>query len=196
MRFIEGELYHVYNRGNNKRQIFFNEENYIFFLKKIRKWIAPNCDILCWCLMPNHFHLLLRANGSSIIELPSYGGKPIQHLALNIGRTLSSYSSAINKQEGTSGSLFQQKTKAKLLSEIKKQTTSITLEQYTINSMHYIHQNPLRAGFVKRLEDWKYSSFRDYAGLRNGTLCKKDTLLGITGYKLSTFYADSYVLIS
>ncbi|PZF73974.1 hypothetical protein DN068_06450 [Taibaiella soli] len=86
MRFIEGELYHVYNRGNNKRQIFFKDENYIFFLKKIKESIAPNSDILCWCLMPNHFHLLLRANKSSIIEHASYGGKPMQRLASHIGR--------------------------------------------------------------------------------------------------------------
>lgn len=195
MRFTEGALYHVYNRGNNKRQVFFNDENYVFFLKKVRKWLAPHSDLLCWCLMPNHFHLLLRANECSVIEMPAYGGKPIQSLAFSIGQTLSSYCRAINKQENTSGSLFQQKTKAKLLSEILTQTTAVTLEQYIVNTMHYIHQNPLRAGLVNRLEDWKYSSFIDYVGLRSGTLCKKEILLNITGYDLNTFYSDSYALL-
>ncbi|PZF73973.1 hypothetical protein DN068_06445 [Taibaiella soli] len=61
--------------------------------------------------------------------------------------------------------------------------------------MHYIHQNPIRAGLVNRLEDWEYSSFKDYAGLRNGTLCNKEMLMTITGYNVSTFYTDSYALI-
>ena len=61
--------------------------------------------------------------------------------------------------------------------------------------MHYIHQNAWRAGLVKRIEDWKYSSFLDYSGLRNGTLCNKKILLELTGYDLTTFYKDSYETI-
>lgn len=58
--------------------------------------------------------------------------------------------------------------------------------------MHYIHQNPLKAGLVKKIEDWPYSSFLDYCGLRNGTLCKKLLLMELTGYTLKNFYSDSY----
>ncbi len=59
MLFETGNLYHIYNQGNNRQQIFFSHENYIFFLKKLKKHILPHADILAWCLMPNHFHLMI-----------------------------------------------------------------------------------------------------------------------------------------
>jgi putative transposase len=59
MDFAEGHIYHVYNRGNNSQTVFFNHENYLFFLEKLRKYILPHTDILAWCLMPNHFHLMI-----------------------------------------------------------------------------------------------------------------------------------------
>lgn len=148
--------------------------------------LKPFCEILCWCLMPNHFHLIVYANDNSCIERPTFGGKPMQELSYRIGVLLSSYSQAINKQNGTSGSLFQQKTKSKVLSETKN---------YLIECMHYIHQNAWRAGLVGRIEDWPYSSFLDYAGLRQGTLCNQSSLMELTGYDLKSFYQDSYNVI-
>ena len=65
MKFYQGNIYHVYNRGNNSQKIFFEEENYIYFLKKMRRFLLPHCDILAWCLMPNHFHWMINVNGDS-----------------------------------------------------------------------------------------------------------------------------------
>ncbi len=62
MDFQTGHLYHIYNQSNNKNNIFFNQDNYLFFLKKIATNILPFCDILAWCLMPNHFHLMVLVN--------------------------------------------------------------------------------------------------------------------------------------
>ncbi|NCU06126.1 MAG: hypothetical protein GXC73_19385 [Chitinophagaceae bacterium] len=115
MRFIEHEVYHLYNRGNNKQPIFFNQANYNYFLSRIRSDWKPHCEILAWCLMPNHFHFMLQATANSCVEIPSYGGKPMQVLARKIGLMLSSYAQYINRQNKTSGSLFQQKTKAKCI---------------------------------------------------------------------------------
>jgi len=63
MQFSEGSFYHIYNRGNDKRPIFFEERNYDFFLQKVQKYIGVNSDILAWCLMPNHVHVLVRPLG-------------------------------------------------------------------------------------------------------------------------------------
>ncbi|MCK5170586.1 MAG: hypothetical protein KAQ75_11970 [Bacteroidales bacterium] len=60
MCFEKDKTYHVYNRSNNT--VFYNERNYLFFLSKVKSQIAPVADILAWCLMPNHFHLLIVAN--------------------------------------------------------------------------------------------------------------------------------------
>ncbi len=59
MNFEENKIYHIYNRGNNQQSIFFNPENYLFFLAKIKIELTPYCKILAYCLMPNHFHLMV-----------------------------------------------------------------------------------------------------------------------------------------
>lgn len=58
MKFQTGYIYHIYNQGNNREKIFLNRENYLFFLKKINEYVLPFSDILAWCLMPNHFHIM------------------------------------------------------------------------------------------------------------------------------------------
>ena len=62
MDFIENNIYHVYNQGNNQQRIFFNYENQKLFLAKIRKHILPYADVLAWCLMSNHFHIMIYVN--------------------------------------------------------------------------------------------------------------------------------------
>jgi putative transposase len=156
MRFIENEIYHIYNQGNNKQPIFFNHSNYNYFLSRIRNDWQPHCEILAYCLMPNHFHLMVQATEKSCIEIPSYGGKPMQLLARKIGLTLSSYAQHINRQNKTTGSLFQQKTKAKCISTPETGQTTLrrgptqSTPSYIINCMHYIHQNPWRAKLVTK----------------------------------------------
>jgi len=103
----------------------------------------------------------------------------MQELAYRIGILLSSYSQAINKQNKTTGSLFQQKTKAKILSE----TDNGSMLSYFEQCFHYLHQNPMVARIVRNLSDWPYSSYLDYSGLRNGTLCAKEIFYAFTGLK-------------
>ena len=135
--------------------------------------------------MPNHFHIMINSKDESCITRPSFGGKTVQDLSYRIGILISSYSQAINKQNGTTGSLFQQKTKAKNLAQPNELVNH--KENYLINCMHYFHQNPWKAGLVSRIEDWPYSSFLDYSGLRSGTLCNKKLLMELTGYELANF---------
>jgi putative transposase len=177
MHLIQGEFYHIYNRGNNQQLIFFTDKNYLFFIKKLRDHISPVANIISYCLMPNHFHLIIQANENSIKERPGFGGKTMQEFAYRIGILLSSYTQAINKQNNTTGSLFQQKTKAKILSgQINGRN-----ESYLETCFFYIHNNPLSANIVCNLLDWKYSSYLDYIEVRNGTLCKKEILFAFVG---------------
>jgi putative transposase len=179
MYFVRGEYYHVYNRGNNQQRIFFSEKTYLFFLQKIRDQLTPRADFLANCLMPNHFHFILRANEEGLRERPSFGGKPMQELAYRIGILLSSYSQAINKQNSTTGSLFQQKTKAKSLMETGNDTRISYIEQ----CFHYIHQNPLKAGIIKDPGEWNYSSYAEYVENKEPSLCKKELFYTLTGLK-------------
>jgi putative transposase len=127
--------------------------------------------------MPNHFHIITRANENSIQERKSFGGKPMQEFAYRLGILQSSYAQAVNKQNNTSGLLFQQKSKAKILSEELNNTRISYLE----NCVFYLHQNPKTAKLVNNLDDWRFSSYPDYAEKRNGTLCNKRLFYKHTG---------------
>ena len=170
MNFYSGHTYHVYNQGNNKQKIFFESENYLYFLEKMVYHLSPHVEFLAWCLMPNHFHWLVKVK-ESYISPPKFENKQklVDPLNRSIGSLQGSYTQAINKKYDRSGSLFRTRTKAKSLREDEDHTGN-----YGVNCFFYIHQNPIRAGLVKKMEDWKYSSFRDYAGFRNGKLCNKE----------------------
>jgi len=184
MHFEKEEIYHIYNRSNE--QIFFNRRNYLFFLGKVRKLIYPVCDILAWCLMPNHFHFLIVANKKSI-EFTNEKHRPsLQELPKNIGTLLSSYTKAINKEKQRRGSLFAHSTKAKLI-----EPNGNHLE----NCFLYIHQNPKLAGLVKKLENWEFSSFNDFTGMREGALCNKELAAKIIDLDFNSFYEQSYAII-
>ncbi|MBS4066536.1 MAG: transposase [Chitinophagaceae bacterium] len=165
MLFTENHLYHIYNRGNNQQAIFFERDHYLLFLKNIRKFIYPSADILAWCLMPNHFHLLIHANDKTtriVKQVPL----AINALTEGIRLALSSYTKALQRQKNFTGSLFQQKTKCKCIDDGSF--------HYGLIAFHYVHQNPYKAGLVSKAEAWEYSSLQDYLGLRNGTLCNKE----------------------
>ncbi|HAA18456.1 MAG TPA: hypothetical protein DCP28_06700 [Cytophagales bacterium] len=157
MKLQDGDLFHVYNRGNNSQKIFFERANYLYFLRKVGSELIPFADILCYCLMPNHFHFLLR---------PKNGVDEEYHpLSFAIGNLISSYSQAMNRRYHRSGSFFQQGTKAKLLTKDG---------YYAYTCFQYIHWNPVAARIVQELHQWPYSSYCDYAGLRNGKLPSKE----------------------
>src|SRR5262245_27738792 len=157
MNLVPNEFYHIYNRGNNKQKIFFSDDNYIYFLKKIRTQILPVCKIISYCLMPNHFHFIIMATKESVVERSTFGGKPMQEFPYRIGILLGRYAQAINKQNKTTGSLFQQKTKAKNLVEMIGETK----ENYLVNCFHCLHRNPKTSNLVKELSQWPYSSYPD-----------------------------------
>lgn len=192
MNFSPDNLYHIYNQGNNRQEIFSCNEEYKIFLNLIRENINPNVEIICWCLMPNHFHLMVYTD-ERILDLKKQGGLVIDGLTNGIRKLLSGYARIYNSRHNQSGSLFRQKTKSKCLSET---TSKMNRQQdYYFNCFHYIHQNPLIASLVKKLEDWDFSSFKDYAGLRNGTLCKKLLAAKFCSYEMATFIKTSYQII-
>jgi len=188
-KFHENQIYHVFNQGNNRQVIFREHENYLFFLRKVRKYLIPYCDFLCYCLMPNHFHFLIVPNRLGRLEYMSRSpvsetksSNHTQNLSYSLGLLLSSYAKAYNKRYERSGSLFRQKTKVKdgwidqvITVDGKNRDMFFRFENdYALQCFHYIHKNPVKANLVKKATDWEYSSARDYHGLRNGTLCNKD----------------------
>lgn len=182
MQFVEGSFYHIYNRGNDKQRIFFRDSNYDFFLNKVKRYIMPHANLLAWCLMPNHFHFLVQANQETqkiVKETPI----KINALTESIRLMLSSYTRAIQKQESKVGSLFQQKTKFKCA------------DDYLTSAFHYVHQNPYRAGLVKKMEDYAWSSMKEYVGLTTQNLCRLDVAYQFIDIDKERFLTDAYSVI-
>ena len=214
MNFEQGYMYHIFNQGNNRNKIFFKRENYLYFLKKIKIFVMPYADILAWCLMPNHFHLMVHVReievvvskgfapageregfasteregfaSSETISKKAPGEAPSKRtFNQSIGIMLRSYTNAINKQEKRSGSLFRKQTKAECVncpkglspSFINSKTgavLSVAYLEYPQVLFNYIHNNPVKAGLVKKQTDWEFSSAKDYARLRNGSIIRKE----------------------
>lgn len=202
MQFEKGYLYHIFNHGNNKQDIFFKRDNYIFFVRKIRTHILPYADILSWCLMPNHFHLMVLVNETDLFvnsdgKLFNTVGVASSHtdsikikkrtINESIGIMLRSYTQAINKQNNRTGKLIREKTKAECLNCPNGITPSFITQngvtkinitnpetQYPQVCFDYIHQNPVKADLVKSIFDWDFSSAVDFAGIRNGSLVNKN----------------------
>ena len=175
-------MYHVFNQGNNKGKIFFQERNYAYFLKLTRKFILPNSEILCYCLMPNHFHFLIYTNKKSV-EPIQVGALKLQRLTNGFRTLLSSFSQGINKQEKRSGSLFRQRTKFKQVSD--------NLE-YGLTCFNYIHQNPMKANLTSKIEDWKYSSYSEFSIKGPSSICNIKLAEELLDIDLRDFKQESY----
>jgi len=145
MQYEKGHYYHIYNRGNNRQDIFFEEKNYDYLVKLLEKNKEKyNLTIVAYCLMPNHYHLLIRQDGDS-------------QISQFIRSTFQSYVQAINRAYDRSGRLFEKQGDGKEVDD----------EGYLMHVCRYIHLNPLEAGIVKRLEDWRYSNYPEFIGVRH-----------------------------
>ena len=206
--FFEPErIYHVYNRGNNNQKIFFINDNYYFFLRKIKKHLTKYCELLAYCLMPNHFHFMIYTK--AIDEIYSSDDSKSSDEYNNYSKTISnafaiilrSYTRAVNIQENRTGSIFQQKTKARNLipepfEQILRHDGHRRVNLYPYICLNYIHQNPLEAGIVDKMEEWEFSSFNEYLGKSAEKYCNTTLAFElIDQLDNDDFYKSSYYVI-
>jgi len=182
MHFEEDYTYHIYNRSNEL--IFIEKINYLYFLEKLRELILPYVNIFAYCLLPNHFHLMLSVKGSGVSIVTESHRPNTQILSKQIGLLLSSYTQAINKRFNRKGSLFAHKTKAKQLNNFGD-FRNIHQQNYSLICFNYIHNNPISAGLVEKLIDWEFSSYKEYLGLREKILVNKELASNILNFDLS-----------
>src|SRR5690606_11977391 len=116
----ENCFYHIFNRGINSCKTFSEDENYIFFLSKLKKYLIPYFDIYAYCLMPNHFHLLVKTNEFSKDKFRAHSGlhSDRNFHSKQIGKLISSYTQAYNKKYGRHGQLFESPFKRLKVSEL------------------------------------------------------------------------------
>jgi putative transposase len=136
---VKNGWYHVYNRGVNKEPIFLFDENYGEFIGLLNLITDRfKIEIHAFCLMANHFHLLVRT--------------PDANISKAIGYLSARYATSFNKTHNRIGPLFQGRFKSKL----------ILCENYLHTACRYIHQNPVQSGYVKNPENYEWSSYSDY----------------------------------
>ena len=147
-----GRYYHIYNRGIDRQNVFFEERNYRHFLKLYVNHFEPVADTYAYCLMRNHFHFLVRIKTMEeqreALEVP--GVWKVKKASQQFGNVLNAYAKSINRAYDRTGSLFQNR-----FSRIE-----VTSDAYFIHLITYIHRNPQRHRFVAGLRDWPYSSYR------------------------------------
>jgi putative transposase len=169
--FQPGEYYHLYNRGVNRERIFFEPEHYLFFLRRLREHLVPVLEVVAYCLMPTHYHLLVQVKQTpqtSEVSKTSEVSDASARISAAMMRLAVSYTKAVNKRYGRVGPLFQGAFQAR----------HVERDEYLVHLSRYIHLNPCAAGYVGHAEEWVYSSYPDYLGLRQGTLPAPSAVLG------------------
>ncbi|MBW2239567.1 MAG: transposase [Deltaproteobacteria bacterium] len=141
----EGALYHLMSRGNNGQDIYLNDTDRNLFLETISEMSKRfKVDIFAYVLMSSHYHLLVRTNRANLKKAMQWFG--------------TAYTRRFNNRNSKSGHLFQGRYKSILVQN----------DAYVMRLSCYVHRNPLRAGIVRRLIDYKWSSYPIYAYAKKG----------------------------
>ena len=176
--------YHIYNRGTNSENIFKEERNYDYFLKKYALYIYPIADTYAYCLLKNHFHLLIHTRSENTIletRIPDEEGlfNEKDTASVLISRAFASlfksYSQSINKAYLRTGRLFEEPFRR----------IEVDNDAYLLKIIKYIHQNPQKHGFVIDFKDYPHSSYPTHL-LTASTKLKRDEVLllfgGVNGF--------------
>lgn len=161
---LPGSYYHIYNHANGSENLFQNSSNYYFFLGKYQLYILPVADTLAYCLMPNHFHFLVKIKTESEIlksmtgrialkiKTGDYDQRLISlYISKQFAKLFSSYTQSYNKLNERMGSMFIKNFKRKCANE----------ENYRRELILYIHMNPVKSGLASHPSEWVYSSYND-----------------------------------
>ena len=150
--FGPGQYYHLYNRGVNRSLIFRERDDFLLTLRKIQGYL-PELDltVIAYCLMPNHYHILIHQNGDRAAGLLPQ-------------RVFNSYVKTFNNRYQRSGTLFEGRYEA----------IHVDDEAYLVYLCTYIHANPIKAGLVDDLRAWPYSNYLEWIDERDGTLVDRE----------------------
>lgn len=149
-RLYPGCFYHIYNRGNNKEDIFREARNYRYFMELYGEYIYPIAETYAYCLLRNHFHFLVRIRENLRNRVPSEERGSLLEPSKQFASFFGTYTKAINKGYGRTGRLFADRFRRVLVDK----------DAYLTHLVVYIHRNPQIHGFVSDFRDWPYSSYQ------------------------------------
>ena len=145
--------YHIYNRGINGAIIFYNDENKNFFLRQLNKYLSNKISIFAYCLMDNHYHLIIRLNEEG------------ENVTQAFSNMFNSYAKSINKQNDRTGSLFEKHFKRIKLDD----------EEYLRQLIVYVHLNP-KHHLDLNFEDYRFSSYQSFLSQKETKLERAEVL--------------------
>lgn len=152
LTWLPGGYYHIYNRGARQLTIFREPDNYSFVISRPERYSKDfKLSVIAFCLMPNHYHLLVRQDGD----------KPAGLLPRFV---FNSYTKAYNKRYQSSGTLFEHRFQSKVIKD----------NGHLLHLCRYIHANPVKDGFVTDPARWPYSNYLEWIGERQGELVDRD----------------------
>jgi REP element-mobilizing transposase RayT len=157
---IPGNFYHIYNRASGDEKIFMEERNYGFFMNLFEERMLEYVDLFCYCLIPNHFHFLVR------IKQAQNGESNDVNYAKKFGNFFAAYAQSFNHLYHRKGNLFSQNFRRKLIKDT----------DYLRAVVIYIHRNPLKHGIVDNINDWCHSSYHEYMNI-NPIYCRNRDVL-------------------
>jgi putative transposase len=144
------QYYHIYNRGNNRENVFVEERNYRYFMELYAYHVASVMDTYAYCLLRNHFHFLVRTKTEAEIQTFRVSEtRKVSSPSQQFGNFLNAYAKAFNNAHGRTGSLFQKPFRRVL----------VRSNVHLIHLVNYIHFNPQKHGFVDDFRQWPYSSY-------------------------------------
>lgn len=167
---LEGNYFHIYNRGVNGEDLFKKETDYYYFLDRYEFYCGKILDTLAYCLMKNHFHLVAYVNEN--VEEPRRDGNGMFRLnaSKQLGHLFNCYAQTINAANDRTGPLFESPFERKMIDN----------NDYLKTMIHYCHENPVHHGFRKDAKEWEFSSYRSVFG-GEAMLVSIDHLLRIFG---------------
>lgn len=195
--FHEGLLFHVYNKVITEADLFRDNDDYWNFMERYTKYFSPYFKTYAYCLIPNHFHLLVKVRLEEKIKLSvakentnasrNYldGSKDLNSFLENqFSRCFSGITIMYNNKYKRKGPLFKQGVKRVALNSYR------TFDQ----QMHYIHQNPVHHYLVKNIEDWPYSSYQTYISNHKTQLPRKEVFKKFGGKEsFIAFHQKPYI---
>jgi len=200
--------YHIYNRGNNYENIFLEEKDYRHFLKLLEIYIIPVADIYAWCLMKNHFHLLIRIKEEKEIGYLNTANAKSEDLEIKwktylldasirgfnrkpdpkqqFKHIFNAYASWFNIVHKRRGSLFEFDYKRKQVNNRKQ----------LINLILYIHLNPVNHGFVDDIIEYPWTSYHSFFSEESALIKREEVLTyfdGVENFKYAHKSQRSFV---
>lgn len=167
------QFYHIWTHANGSENLFRNEENYRYFLKKYRHYIHPIAHTFAYCLMPNHLHLMvkIRSDDMLLTAINLNNTTAANKLSLNLSKSFSNlfnaYTKAYNKLFNRKGSLFIRPFNRKAILE----------KLYFTNLIAYIHNNPVHHGYASKADEWPFSSHHAYTTKKTTDICRDEAML-------------------